>query len=222
MVAADGDSSATLSWRLLSPAVGEVSTNDPPEFGASVVFHNVREHLADSVSSRDVSGFLPSVLGVEGVFVGTDDARHPLCFDPSDGGASFRHGGGDPAPPSEMSESHVSNHDPLDGDESSVGADNRSGCEAGIAPRDDVHQSTKLSEWEALEIRPNRSWVHESRFHFSDQVRDGEGFDLTKSDCAQASDSSAESDIKSTVPGAQADVIDLGMIHINFPSVSIH
>ena len=88
------------------------------------------------------------------------------------------------------------------------------------APREDVHQSVKLSEWEALDIRPNRSWVQESRFHFRDQVRTGEGFDLTNSDCAQASDSSAESDINSTVPGAQADMICFGIIHIRFPSCS--
>jgi hypothetical protein len=86
---------------------------------------------------------------------------------------------------------------------------------ARVAPSEDVHQSVKLSEWEALEIRPKRSWVQESRFHFRDQVRDGEGFDLTNSDCAQASDSSAESEINSTVPGAQADMICFGSIHIS-------
>ena len=91
---------------------------------------------------------------------------------------------------------------------------------AGEAPREDVHQSVKLSEVEALDIRPNRSWVQESRFHFRDQVRDGESFDLTVSDCAQTSDNSAESETNSTVPGAQLKMIDFGMIHINFPSVS--
>ena len=72
----------------------------------------------------------------------------------------------------------------------------------GIPAREDIHQSTKLSEWEVLNARPNRCWVQESRFHFSDQVRDGEGFDLTKSDCAQASDNSADSDINASVAGA--------------------
>jgi hypothetical protein len=61
---------------------------------------------------------------------------------------------------------------------------------AGITPRDDIHQSSKLSEVERLEIRPNRRCVQESRFHFRDQVRDGECFDLTVSDCAQISDNS--------------------------------
>lgn len=73
---------------------------------------------------------------------------------------------------------------------------------AGVATREDVHQSTKLSEWEVLKIRPKRSRVHESRFHFRDQVRDGEGFDLTISDCAQASDNSTESEINASVAGA--------------------
>ena len=220
VVAADGDSPAVLRWRFLPPSVGKVPSNDPPELGASVVLHNLRENLADSVSSNEVSGVLPSVLGVEGVFVGADDPWDPLRLDLPDRGTSFRHGGGNPAPPSEMSESHVSNDDLLDGNEASVGADDRSCCEAGVPAREDVHQSVKLSEWEAFDIRPDRCWVQESRFHFRDQVRDGEGFDLTKSDCAHASESSAESDINSTVPGAQADMICFGIIHIRFPSCS--
>jgi hypothetical protein len=61
---------------------------------------------------------------------------------------------------------------------------------ARVAAREDVHQSVKLSEVESLDIRPNRCCVQESLFHFRDQVRDGEGFDLTKSDCAQTSDKS--------------------------------
>ena len=202
VVAADCDSSAVLRGRFLSPTVGEVPPDDPPEFGTSVVLHNFREHLTDPVSPHEVSGVFPSVTCVEGVFVGTDDARDALCLDPPDRGASFRHDGGDPAPPSEMSESHVSNDDLLDWDKSAVGADDGSGPEARIPPREDIHQSVKLSEREILNARPDRCWVQESRFHFRDQVRDGEGFDLTKSDCAQASDNSAESDINSTVPGA--------------------
>jgi len=61
---------------------------------------------------------------------------------------------------------------------------------AGVASREDVHQSMKLAELEGLEIRPDRCCVQESRFHFCDQVRADESFDLTKSDCAQASDNS--------------------------------
>lgn len=220
VVAADCDSSAMLGWGLLSPAVCEVPSDDPPELGASVVLHNIREHLTDSVPSLEVLGVLPSFPCVEGMFVGADDARDALRLDPPDRGARFRHDGGDPSPPSEMSESHVSNDDLLDGDESSICADDGSCCEARVAAREDVHQSTKLCEVEGLEIRPDRCWVQESRFHFRDQVRDGEGFDLTNSDCAQASDSSAESEINSTVPGAQANMICFGMIHIHFPSVS--
>jgi hypothetical protein len=51
-----------------------------------------------------------------------------------------------------------------------------------VAARENVHAVTKLFPWEGLKIRPNRCWVHESRFHFCNQVRNCEGFDLTKSD----------------------------------------
>ena len=60
-----------------------------------------------------------------------------------------------------------------------------SGCAewlAGVATSEDVHSVTKCSPWEGFKIRPNRCWLQESRFHFCDQVRAGEGFDLTKSD----------------------------------------
>ena len=82
--------------------------------------------------------------------------------------------------------------------------------------REDVHKSVKLSEFKRLKIRPDRSRVHESRFHFCDQVRADESFDLTVSDRAQASDSSLESDVNSAVSSAQADMICLGSIHIAF------
>jgi hypothetical protein len=51
-----------------------------------------------------------------------------------------------------------------------------------VTSREDVHAVTKLCPWEGFKIRPYRYWVHESRFHFCNQVRNGEGFDLTKSD----------------------------------------
>jgi hypothetical protein len=59
------------------------------------------------------------------------------------------------------------------------------GCTEGlawIASSEDVHSVTKRCPREGLKIRPDRCWVHESRFHFADQVRNCEGFDLTKSD----------------------------------------
>ena len=37
---------------------------------------------------------------------------------------------------------------------------------AGVATSEDVHAVTKLCPWEGLKIRPDRSAVHESRFHF--------------------------------------------------------
>ena len=53
---------------------------------------------------------------------------------------------------------------------------------AGVTASKDVHSSVKRLVWEGSKIRPDRCRVHESRFHLADQVRDGEGFDLTKSD----------------------------------------
>jgi hypothetical protein len=85
-----------------------------------------------------------------------------------------------------------------------VCAEALSGCAewlAGIAPSEDVHAATKLCPWEGFKIRPDRCRVQESRFHFCDQVRAGETFDLTKSDCAQASDNSVESQFNASVSG---------------------
>jgi len=73
---------------------------------------------------------------------------------------------------------------------------------AGVATREDVHAATKLGPWEGFKIRPDRCRVQESRFHFSEQIRAGEGFDLTKSDCAQAWDCSLKSEINAAVSGA--------------------
>jgi hypothetical protein len=99
-----------------------------------------------------------------------------------------------------------------------VGAEALSGCAewlAGIAATEDVHAAVKLCPWEGFKIRPDRCRVHESRFHFRDQVRAGEGFDLTKSDCAQTWDCSAKSEINASVSGTKADVCScLGSIHI--------
>ena len=86
---------------------------------------------------------------------------------------------------------------------------------AGISAREDVHLSTKVLPWEGLKIRPDRCAVQESRFHFADQIRNCEGFDLRKSDRSQISDCSLESEINASVSGAKADVCNvLGRIHI--------
>lgn len=53
---------------------------------------------------------------------------------------------------------------------------------AWITASEDVHSSVKRCPREGLKIRPYRCRVHESRLHFCNQVRDSEGFDLTKSD----------------------------------------
>jgi hypothetical protein len=71
------------------------------------------------------------------------------------------------------------------------------------AARDDVHEPVKLCEREGAQIRPDRCWVQESRFHFRDQIGAGEGFDLTKSNRAQTWDCSLESKVNAAVPGAE-------------------
>jgi hypothetical protein len=101
------------------------------------------------------------------------------------------------------------------------GAESLAGCAewlARIAATEDVHAAVKLGPWEGFKIRPDRSWVQESRFHFRDQVRAGETFDLTKSDCAQAWDCSFKSEINASVSGTKADVCNcFGSIHIVAP-----
>jgi hypothetical protein len=83
--------------------------------------------------------------------------------------------------------------------------------------REDVHESVKASKWEGPQIRPNRCRVQESRFHFRDQIRTGEGFDLTKSDCAQASDDLVKSKVNAAVSSAEGEMVDsrgFGIIHM--------
>jgi hypothetical protein len=72
---------------------------------------------------------------------------------------------------------------------------------AGVASRKNVHLISKLFPWEGFKIRPYRCWVHESRFHFCNQVRNGEGFDLTKSDCAHSWEDSFKSKLNAAVSG---------------------
>jgi hypothetical protein len=86
---------------------------------------------------------------------------------------------------------------------------------ARVASREDVHFAAKLLPREGLKIRPDRCRVQESRFHFSDQVRAGERFDLAKSDCSQIWDCSLKSEINAAVPGAEANVCNwFGSIHV--------
>jgi hypothetical protein len=85
-----------------------------------------------------------------------------------------------------------------------VGAAPQAGCTeglAGVASSEDVHAVTKLFPWEGFKIRPDRCRVHESRFHFCDQVRASESFDLTKSDCAQIWEDSFKSKFNAAVSG---------------------
>jgi hypothetical protein len=86
---------------------------------------------------------------------------------------------------------------------------------AGITSSEDVHAVTKAFPREGFKIRPDRCRVHESRFHFSNQVRAGEGFDLTKSDCAQSWEDSLKSKLNAAISGTKAEVCScLGSIHM--------
>jgi hypothetical protein len=87
---------------------------------------------------------------------------------------------------------------------------------ARVSASEDVHASAKRFPREGLKIRPDRCWVHESRFHFADQIRNCEGFDLTKSDCAQIWDCSLESKLNAPVSSAEANVCNcFGSIHVS-------
>jgi hypothetical protein len=77
---------------------------------------------------------------------------------------------------------------------------------AWIAARKQVHESSKFCVWEGFKIRPDRCRVQQARFHLCDQVRTGEGFDLTKSDCAQIWDCSFESEVNAAISGTKGDV----------------
>jgi hypothetical protein len=103
-----------------------------------------------------------------------------------------------------------------------IGAESLSCCGewlAGITGHKEVHSVTKVLAWEGFKIRPERCWVQESRFHFCDQVRNGEGFDLTISDDAQIWDCSFKSEMNPAVSGAPLDSCKLfGIIHIICPS----
>jgi hypothetical protein len=86
---------------------------------------------------------------------------------------------------------------------------------AWVAPSEDVHSVAKRCPREGLKIRPDRCRVHESRFHFADQIRNCEGFDLTKSDCSQIRDDSFKSKLNAAVSSAQANVCNcFGRIHV--------
>ncbi len=99
-----------------------------------------------------------------------------------------------------------------------VGSEAFTGCAewlAGITASEDVHTVSKWFPREGFKIRPNRCWVHKSRFHFCNQVRNGEGFDLTKSDCAQSWEDSFKSKFNASASRTKPDVCNcFGSIHI--------
>jgi hypothetical protein len=87
---------------------------------------------------------------------------------------------------------------------------------AGISGSDAVYLSAKEASREGFNVRPDRSRVQESLFSFCNQVRGGVGFDLHRSDDANAWQSSCESEVQASVSGAKRDNSDVfGTIHIN-------
>ncbi len=82
------------------------------------------------------------------------------------------------------------------------------------ARSENVHESAKRLAWKALNIRPDRSWIQLSRFHFCDQVCHRVGFDLRSSDEAQARDDSPQSEMNAAVSCAPFHKSDFGIIHI--------
>jgi hypothetical protein len=90
---------------------------------------------------------------------------------------------------------------------------------AWITCHKDVHAISKSFAWEGFNIRPDRCCVQESRLHFCNQVRAGEGFDLTISDNAQIWDCSFKSKMNASVSSAPLDHCNVfGIIHIAFLS----
>jgi hypothetical protein len=98
------------------------------------------------------------------------------------------------------------------------GSKSLSGCAewlAWITASEETHSVTKRFPREGFKIRPDRCWVHESRFHFCNQVRNGKRFDLTKSDCSQIWDDSFKSKLNASISSTQADVCNcFGRIHV--------
>lgn len=86
---------------------------------------------------------------------------------------------------------------------------------AGESRSEDVHLSAKLPEWEGDKIRPDRSCIQASLFHFRNQIGHGKAFDLAISDCPQAFDDSMESEINAAVSGTKGEVCNCrGRIHM--------
>ena len=86
---------------------------------------------------------------------------------------------------------------------------------AWVTSSEDVHFSVKACPRESGNIRPDRCRIHETRFHFRNQVRDGIRFDFTQSDCSQSADDSLESKFNASVSGTKADVCNcFGSIHV--------
>ena len=89
---------------------------------------------------------------------------------------------------------------------------------AGESASEDVHASTKLSEWEFFKVREHRARIHLARFHLRNQVRGCEGFDLHMSDFSHIWENSSESNSDPFVSATEGQVSDMffGIIHIHY------
>lgn len=84
---------------------------------------------------------------------------------------------------------------------------------AGITGSEDMNAATPRAAVEGSNIRPHRSRIHEPRFHRSNQVEAGEGFDLHMTDDASAGNGQSKAEVKpaaSRAEGDDADVVAFG------------
>ena len=89
---------------------------------------------------------------------------------------------------------------------------------AGITPNDSVYSAVKLFCREGFKIRPNRSWIHLTRFDLRNQVCTCEHFDLHIAFCGNCSSRKSDSEFKSTISRAKTDnALCFGIIHIVDP-----
>lgn len=85
---------------------------------------------------------------------------------------------------------------------------------ARVASADDRNLATILFPREGLEISPERSRLKLPLRHSRKKDFGRAGFDLRISDCAQAWESSSESEVETSVAGAKRDMSEGGSIHV--------
>jgi hypothetical protein len=85
---------------------------------------------------------------------------------------------------------------------------------AGVTPREDIHAAVKVSEWERLNIWPDRGRIKVPAFHARRQEAAGVFFDLRISNCPQVWQDSSEPQVNAAVSSAKREMSELGRIHV--------